>query len=259
MAEVLDAEALNGIRMSWNVWPSTKLDAGKCHIPLAALYTPLHGVGVGGHPCTVLNYSPLRCRTCRGVLNPFCSVDYHAKIWICPFCHQRNPFPPHYASISEHNVPGELWPQCTTVEYAPPGTATPSPPVFLFVIDTCIIEEELGFLKASLTQAISLVPENALVGLITFGGHVQVHELGFSDLGCPKAYVFRGSKELSKEEVLDQLGLPSGPGGGFQRGIQSAGAGPGQKLSSSKYVYCFKLMLIMPCRNVALFRVENLV
>jgi hypothetical protein len=26
-------------------------------------------------------------------------------------------------------------------------------------------------------------------------------------------YVFRGSKELIKEQVLDQLGLPSGPGG----------------------------------------------
>ncbi|KAG0620200.1 hypothetical protein M758_4G197500 [Ceratodon purpureus] len=231
MGEFLDAEAVNGIRMAWNVWPSTKLDASKCHIPLAALYTPLHGGGPY-NPVTVLNYPPLRCRTCRGVLNPYCQVDYNAKLWICPFCHQRNPFPAHYASISEQNVPGELWPQCSTVEYAPPpvpGSERTSPPVFLFVVDTCIIEEELGYLKASLTQAIALVPENALVGLITFGGHVQVHELGFSDFGCPKAYVFRGSKELTKEQVLDQLGLPSGPGGGFQRGglgLQGAG-GPG--------------------------------
>lgn len=93
---------------------------------------------------------------------------------------------------------------------------------------------------------------------------MQVHELGFSDLGCPKAYVFRGSKELSKEEVLDQLGLPSGPGGGFQRGamgLQAAGAGPGnnnnklffflnQRCFSRAFDFDHALFL---CRNVALF------
>ena len=244
MAEFMEAEAVDGVRMAWNVWPSTKLDASKCHIPLAALYTPLHG-GAQGNGVTVLNYPPLRCRSCRGVLNPFCQVDYNAKLWICPFCHQRNPFPPHYASISQQNVPGEIWPQCTTVEYAlppVPGRERPAPPVFLFVIDTCIIEEELGYLKASLTQAISLVPENALVGLITFGGHVLVHELGFSDFGCPKAYVFRGSKDLGKEQVMDQLGLSSVPSGGFQRGLQSAGGVPGQGRFSLSFLFIFEAM-----------------
>lgn len=37
------------------------------------------------------------------------------------------------------------------------------------------------------------------VGLVTFGTHVHVHELGFSD--CPKAYVFRGSKDYSAAQV----------------------------------------------------------
>lgn len=35
--------------------------------------------------------------------------------------------------------------------------------------------------------------------------HFHVHELGFGDLF--KTYVFRGSKEISKENILDQLGL----------------------------------------------------
>lgn len=109
-----------------------------------------------------------------------------------------------------------------------PGNEKTAFQVFLLVIDTCIIEEELGYLKTSLMQAISLMPENALVGLITFGGHVQVHKLGFSEFGCPKAYVFRGSKELPREQVIDQLGLSTVPTGGFQRGgHQSAGTGAG--------------------------------
>ena len=32
------------------------------------------------------------------------------KMWICPFCYQRNHFPSHYASIAENNLPAELFP-----------------------------------------------------------------------------------------------------------------------------------------------------
>lgn len=51
-------------------------------------------------------------------------------------------------------------------------------PIFLLVVDTCMDEEELTALKDSLQMSLSLLPQNALVGLITFGKMVQVHELG---------------------------------------------------------------------------------
>ena len=43
------------------------------------------------------------------------------------------------------------------------------PPVFLIVLDTCIDKEELTALKESLQMSLSLLPPEALVGLITFG------------------------------------------------------------------------------------------
>lgn len=89
------------------------------------------------------------------------------------------------------------------------------PPVFLFVLDTCLIEEELEFVKSAMRRAIGLLPENALVGLITYGTQVHLHELGFSDIS--KLYVFRGTKEISKDEILEQLGLSSS-GRGFVKG-----------------------------------------
>jgi protein transport protein SEC23 len=52
------------------------------------------------------------------------------------------------------------------------------PPAFLFLVDTCILEDELDELKDSLQQTLNLLPEDALVGLITFGTNVMVHELG---------------------------------------------------------------------------------
>lgn len=47
--------------------------------------------------------------------------------------------------------------------------ANSRPPVFLFVMYTCVVEEELGFVKLTLSQAIWLLPDNALVGLVSFG------------------------------------------------------------------------------------------
>ncbi|XP_047175462.1 protein transport protein SEC23-like isoform X1 [Vigna umbellata] len=202
-----DPEGVDGVRMTWNLWPRTKVEASKCVIPLAATIALLRP-----HPDIPLTlpYAPLRCKTCFSVLNPFSRVDLTAKIWICPFCYNRNHFPPHYAQISETNLPAELYPQYTTLEYQlnNNNNINPNlthPPVFLFLLDTCVIAEELHFLKSALRQALGLLPDNALVGFVSFGTQVQVHELGFSDIS--KVYVFRGSKDIPKDQILEQLGL----------------------------------------------------
>jgi hypothetical protein len=79
------------------------------------------------------------------------------------------------------------------------------PPIFLLVVDTCIDDDELGALKDSLQMSLSLLPPNALIGLITFGKMVQVHELGCE--GCSKSYVFRGTKDLTAKQIQDMLGI----------------------------------------------------
>lgn len=231
---VADPEGIDGVRMTWNVWPRTKVEASKCVIPIAASISLIRP-----HPdILTLPYAPLRCKTCIAVLNPFARVDFTANIWICPFCFQRNHFPPHYSGISESNVPAELYPQYTTIQYNLPNSAAvgvpheqavvPPPPVYVFVLDTCMIEEEMTFVKSALRRAIVSLPDNALVGLISFGTQVHVHELGFSEMS--KVYIFRGSKEVSKDQVLDQLGLGlagrrTGPtaGAGFIKGPVQSG------------------------------------
>ncbi|KAM5554335.1 protein transport protein SEC23 [Rosa sericea] len=199
MSEFVDLESQDGVRMPWNVIPGTKQESTNSVVPVSAVYTPIKPFP----NMPVLPYSPLRCRVCRSVLNPFSTVDYAAKIWICPFCFNRNHFPPHYASISDENLPAELFPQYTTIEYDSSLEKPSTPPVFIFVVDTCMIEEELSFLKSALSQALGLLPDHSLVGLITFGSFVHVHELGFSTI--PKTYVFKGSKEVSKDQLLEQM------------------------------------------------------
>ena len=75
------------------------------------------------------------------------------------------------------------------------------PPVFLFVVDTCLPESELESLKDSIQQTLNLLPEDALVGLITFGAHVLVHEIGLGEfLGAIR--VTQGRIAASAETIV---------------------------------------------------------
>ncbi|KAJ5758254.1 uncharacterized protein N7511_006948 [Penicillium nucicola] len=199
-----DVEDRDGIRLSWNTFPSTRMEASRLVVPIAAVYTPLKEKS--DNP--LLQYEPVTCKQpCRAVLNPYATVDVRARIWICPFCLSRNPLPPHYKDITENTIPPELHPQSTTIEYQLARPA-PAPPIFVFVVDTCQEDDSLQAVKDSLIMSLSLLPPNALVGLITFGTMAQVHELGYTE--CAKSYVFRGSKEYTAKQVQEMLGLAGG-------------------------------------------------
>lgn len=156
-------------------------------MPIVALYSPLKQ----REDLPPVLYEPVTCKPpCRAILNPYwcvqcssCSyrklnisssqIDVRGKLWICPFCLQRNAFPPHYKDISNTNLPAELLPKYTTMEYTLSRPAQ-VPPVFLFVVDTCLDEEDLKALRDALVVSLSLLPPYALVGLITFGTMVSI-------------------------------------------------------------------------------------
>ena len=193
-------------RFTFNAIPYNSVESKKhMIIPLSCIHTPL------APGATRLPYAPLVCRGpgCRSIISPYSMLDVKNKMWTCPFCFTRNAFPAQYSEISETNLPAELFPQYSTVEYTLTPPSDSVPPVFLFLVDITIAESELRPLKDTLLQALSLLPQNALVGLITVGTTVQVYELGFT--ACPKAYVFSGLKDYSAQQVQELLGLPKAP------------------------------------------------
>ena len=212
------------------MWPNTRAEAAKSVLPLGMLYTPLRPIA----ELPAAPYEPVRCKGCAAVLNPYARVDFVGKvrpppaylvagavltpvhrrpvqIWICPFCYTRNHFPAHYAGISEQALPAELFPSYTTLEYVLPRPRVQGG-CYLFCIDTCVEEAELSAAKTAVVQALTLLPEDARVALVTFGAHVHVHELGFTE--CPRSHVFRGGKEHTPDAVADQLGIPRRGAGG---------------------------------------------
>ena len=85
----------------------------------------------------------------------------------------------------------------------------------------------------------NLLPEDSLVGLVTFGTNVQVHELGFE--GLPKAYVIRGNKEYGPAKVGQLLGCAPATGApavGQQKGAPPPPPGaPGQQHQMPQQTY----------------------
>ena len=58
----------DGIRLSWNVWPSSRLEATRMVVPIGCLFTPLkEREGV-----SAFQYEPVTCKMpCRAILNPY--------------------------------------------------------------------------------------------------------------------------------------------------------------------------------------------
>ena len=152
-------------------------------------------------------------------LIPFCTVDFRSKFWSCPFCPTRNPFPREYAeNITESTLPAELHKQYSTIEYVINAQEGPVP-VFLFLIDLCVSNEELQAVKDSIMQGIQFMPPQTNIGLVTFNRYVFVHELSFTE--CPKSYALRGDKEYQPGQILENLGIGSR---NDPRGPQATGA-----------------------------------
>eukprot|EP00759_Apiculatamorpha_spiralis_P034169 PhF_6_TR35359/c0_g1_i1/m.51323/K14006/SEC23; protein transport protein SEC23 len=199
MADQSQAQSLT--RWTWSTYPNTpnvvvKKDTPSNQsplpdlvVPLACLHTPLRKLET-----VKVQREPSRCGKCNAILNPHSNVDVAGRFWTCCFCYQRNPL---LASYEEHF-------QAVT-EFVTKTTTAPPPPIFVFIIDTCLPADQLEALKSQVQRMLQLLPPTSYVGLITFGEMATVWELGFS--GCAKCYTLRGHRSYSDDELKDYFAL----------------------------------------------------
>lgn len=194
-------EARECTRMSWNVWPNTRLETAKMVVPLSATVQPAKAV----EHLPVLPYGPVQCKTCHLALNCYCEVDFTNLLWSCPHCASRNQLPQQYAGISPSHLPPELFPEYQTVEYSVGASTTATPLAFVFVLDSCLPEDELSSAKESIEQVLNLLPPNGAVSLIVFDRNVCLYELSGSSNGFTRSVLFYGGKEMSGESIRAML------------------------------------------------------
>lgn len=213
-------EEIDGVRLSFSCIPKLRLQHQRNVVPLGAMYTPLNNKS---NIQVLPKEEMLACRQCRAIANPFVTVNN--EIWTCPFCGFTNRLVLNQIDPDTNNyvLPPALHETSSTVEYQT-GRLSSLPPIFFYVVDTCFVAddvEEFQSLKESLIISLSLLPENALVGLITFGKHVQIHDLLSND---NRAYTFNGSKEYTLDQLLKSLGLLA-PGLNIHHSRQAHGSG----------------------------------
>ncbi|KAG1804204.1 hypothetical protein EV424DRAFT_1580805 [Suillus variegatus] len=67
-----DVEERDGVRLSWNVWPSSRIEATRTVVPISALYTPLKQ----REDLPPVLYETVTCKPpCRAILNPYWHVS----------------------------------------------------------------------------------------------------------------------------------------------------------------------------------------
>ena len=131
--QFLESEQRDATRLAWCTWPSTRLEASRLVVPLSAVYQPLKPIETlaqmqydpVSHPFRrgspsrlgpvilyafsvfLTPFTQVHCKgaSCGAILNPWCQVNYHTKIWTCPFCLMPNQFPHHYSDISPESNP----------------------------------------------------------------------------------------------------------------------------------------------------------
>jgi len=198
-------EEKTGLRMTWNIFPSSMESAASAQVPQSCLLTPLK---------KNVQMMPVQAEPLRGkngaVFNCFSDVNLNTKTWGDPFTGTRVAFPQNYADwISETNRPPETLTHVTEYTLPIQQTGQADPPCFLFVVDLCLYAEEMESLKVCLAKMISLIPQESQIGFITFGTNVLVHELGYTS--CNKVLVLKGSgknnEPVTAETIVNQLGL----------------------------------------------------
>jgi len=205
MADFTAWEVQEGVRFVWNAWPASRAAAQQLAVPLGVFVSPLRCPD----DIQQVAYEPVRCRQCGGCLNPYCldKIDFKAKVWVCVFCESRNVFPGTYQQISPETLPPELFSNNTLMDYAL-GSVPSGPAAYVFVLDGCLSRAEMAAMVRGVQHALSMVPDGALISLLTFSSHVVVHELGPGLR--PRSWCLRGEPALEAHDLLALLGLRGG-------------------------------------------------
>lgn len=169
--DFVDVETKTGVRAPFQHLPASKNVALKFHIPTGLFYSPFVSQS------TLYEAAPPRCSKCMAVIHPYAVKNKNIRKWACSFCGTQNPLTLDVGNhTSEEYIEGKVG-NCGLV----------------FIIDTCISQDEMIGLKSTLVKTIQKLPRNIHVGLITYNRVVSIYD--FSE-NHHRFYSFNGHKRI---------------------------------------------------------------
>lgn len=169
----------------------------KTHIPMSLIVQPLAQLRPDEDPVPVIEMQkegPVRCRRCKGYLNPWCLFADGGRKFVCNLCGFDSDVPDEYfcnLDMTGRRTDYEYRPELRygTVEYIVPEeywAKKPHPIRYLFAIDVSSTAVQSGML-ASVCQSLNDIlygdhagnglPEGAKIGLVTFDRSIHFYNL----------------------------------------------------------------------------------
>ncbi|GAB5592811.1 COPII coat Sec23p-Sfb3p heterodimer component [Umbelopsis nana] len=167
------------------------------HLPMALVVQPLATLRPDEEAIPVIEMQkegPVRCRRCKGYLNPWCVFTDGGRKFVCNLCGFDSDVPDEYfcnLDISGRRTDYEYRPELRngTIEYIVPEdywSKKPQPIHYLFAVDVSLNAVQSGML-ASFCQGLSSIlydddaanrlPEGAKIGLVTFDRSMHFYNL----------------------------------------------------------------------------------
>eukprot|EP01083_Nonionella_stella_P130665 396613_1 len=173
-------------------------------IPLGVVLQPL-GVSYGEDiPIVDFGQGPvMRCKECRGYINPYVRWTDNGARWVCSMCGRTNDTPDHYyAALDENGYRVDVLerPELSqgSVEIIAPQEYTvrpPMPPTFVFVIDVSVTSVRSGMLRLlcqTVRETLDSIKGSGArtrIAFITFSSAVHFYSLRPSQ-SAPQMIVF---------------------------------------------------------------------
>lgn len=130
------------------------------------------------------------CQKCQWVASPHSPIDYSSMKYDCPNCSTRNSVSSqHQNLVTQGYVLPEFEAKNTMIEYLI-GEDDSRIPFLIFLIDTCMLENEFNAMKKQIIDKIESL-DGFYIGLITFSQHVFLHDLSSPFL---RETIINGSK-----------------------------------------------------------------
>ena len=219
--------ACGSVRPTHRVIASTPAAMDQLQVPFGCLVRPL-----GEEPIPLVDFATIgpdvtvvRCRKCRGYINPYVHWSDGGRRWMCPMCRMMNDCPAGYYCPTDNygqrvdvtSRPELCHASCEFVAPTEYMVRPPQRPIFTFLLDVGYNAVQSGMLKAQCDGILAALPKLAnddsiYVSFIAFDSTIYLFNLR-STLAAPRMIVapdlVYDVVAVNENSVLDPVEFPA--------------------------------------------------
>lgn len=221
--------ACGSVRPTHRILANTSLAMEQLQVPFGCLVKPL-----GEDPVPLVDFAAIgpdvtviRCRKCRGYINPYVHWSDGGRRWMCPLCRMMNDCPAGYYCPTDNyglrtdvlNRPELCHASCEFIAPTEYMVRPPQRPIFTFLLDVSYNAVQSGMLRSQCEGILSALEQlqkddSLYISVIAFDATIYLFNLR-STLSAPRMIVapdlVYDVVAVNESSVLDPVEFPALP------------------------------------------------